>query len=89
MGKHRCNCGSTAHSLRIRLFDCRSGDISLKTLPAVGTVAYLRIGLFGDLGDTLNSSDTLNHLQGNNPDIVYNVGDLVSFKRVCEPSISM
>lgn len=55
----------------------------------MGTVAYLRIGLFGDLGDTLNSSDTLNHLQGNNPDIVYNVGDLVSFKRVCEPSISM
>ena len=48
----------------------------MKTLPAVGTVASLRIGLFGDLGDTLNSSDTLNHLQGNSPDIVYNVGDL-------------
>lgn len=55
---------------------CRSGDISLKTLPAVGTIALLRIGIFGDLGDTLNSSDTLNHLQGNNPDIIYNVGDL-------------
>ena len=38
-----------------------------------------------DLSHTLYSSDTLNHLQSNNPVIVYNEGDLVSSDRGCDP----
>lgn len=37
----------------------------------------MRIGIFGDLGDTSNSSTTLQHLQANSPDMVLNTGDMV------------
>ena len=39
--------------------------------------AGLTIGVFGDIGDTINSTVTLGHLAANSPQIIYNVGDLV------------
>ena len=43
----------------------------------MGDVSILRIGVFGDLGDTSNSSATLGHLLTNQPAMVLNTGDLV------------
>ncbi len=40
--------------------------------------AGLTIGVFGDIGDTINSTMTLGHLAANSPQIILNVGDLVS-----------
>ena len=37
----------------------------------------LTIGVFGDIGDTINSTMTLGHLAANSPQIILNVGDLV------------
>lgn len=53
------------------------------TLPDLGVVGGFTIGVFGDLGDTYNSSTTLNHLQANSPQVILNVGDLV---RTCPDS---
>ena len=55
----------------------RSSEISFTSLPAVGNVGLLRIGVFGDLGDTSNSSATLGHLLANQPAMVLNTGDMV------------
>ena len=55
----------------------RSPEASFTTLPALGVVGNFTIGVFGDLGDTYNSSTTLNHLQANSPQVILNVGDLV------------
>jgi len=33
--------------------------------------------VFGDIGDTINSTMTLGHLAANAPQIILNVGDLV------------
>lgn len=64
------------------LLGCRLSEIAFKSLPAVGDLSVeMRIGVFGDLGDTSNSSDTLNHLIGNSPAIVLNTGDLVCVAR--------
>ena len=49
--------------------------MSFKTLPAVGAPKGQRIGVFGDLGQTANSSTTIAHLITNNPDIILMVGD--------------
>ncbi len=38
----------------------------------------LTIGVFSDIGDTINSTMTLGHLAANAPQIILNVGDLVS-----------
>lgn len=35
-----------------------------------------RLGLIGDIGQTENSAETLDHLTASNPDSVINVGDL-------------
>ena len=58
-------------------FALRSPEGSFTTLPALGVVGNFSIGVFGDLGDTYNSSTTLNHLQSNSPQVILNVGDLV------------
>ena len=58
-------------------FALRSPEASFTTLPALGAVGSFIIGVFGNLGDTYNSSTTLNHLQANSPQVVLNVGDLV------------
>ena len=55
----------------------RSSEIAFTALPAVGSGAMLRIGVFGDLGDTSNSSETLSDLMRNSPHIVLNTGDMV------------
>jgi hypothetical protein len=34
--------------------------------------------VFGDIGDTINSTVTLGHLASNSPQVILNVGDLVS-----------
>ncbi len=39
-------------------------------------IAVCRLGLIGDLGQTENSAQTLDHLTASNPDSVINVGDL-------------
>ena len=43
----------------------------------MGNITTMRIGIFGDLGDTSNSSTTLQHLIANSPDMVLNTGDMV------------
>lgn len=70
----------------------RSPEASFTTLPALGVVGGFTIGVFGDLGDTYNSSTTLNHLAANSPQVILNVGDLVrvsmmpsSYTAVIEP----
>ena len=40
------------------------------------TVYPLRIGVVGDIGQTVNSSQTRNHLSANKPQVIINVGDL-------------
>lgn len=42
----------------------------------VTSLATCRLGLIGDLGQTENSAQTLDHLTASNPDSVINVGDL-------------
>lgn len=41
-------------------------------------LAGMTIGVFGDIGDTINSTVTLGHLAANSPQVILNVGDLVS-----------
>ena len=36
----------------------------------------LRVGLTGDVGQTLNSTTTRNHLAANKPQVIINIGDL-------------
>ena len=36
----------------------------------------LRIGVFGDLGQSLNATVTLRHMADHHPDVILNVGDL-------------
>ena len=55
----------------------RSNERSFKTLNAAGARKGITIGVFGDLGDTMNSSTTIAHLIANSPDIVLNTGDYV------------
>lgn len=53
-----------------------SPEHSFTTLPAVGHDKSIRIGVFGDLGDSTNSTSTLQHLAANKPAIILNMGDL-------------
>ena len=61
------------------MYECinRAEEIAFTSLPSIGDVKEQRVGVFGDLGDTANSSVTLQHLIDNAVDIVLNVGDLV------------
>mmetsp|Transcript_4989 Transcript_4989/g.9209 ORF Transcript_4989/g.9209 Transcript_4989/m.9209 type:complete len:699 (-) Transcript_4989:168-2264(-) len=45
-----------------------------KTLPRKKTYPF-RVGVVGDVGQTLNSTDTRNHLFNNNPQVILFVGD--------------
>ncbi|KAG2441245.1 hypothetical protein HYH02_010088 [Chlamydomonas schloesseri] len=53
------------------------GEWRFKTLPATGskTTYPLRIGLIADVGQTVNSSDTRDHLMAHKPQVVIMVGD--------------
>jgi hypothetical protein len=42
--------------------------------------------VFGDIGDTVNSTVTLGHLASNSPQVIFNVGDLVSAPMHCTQS---
>ncbi|KAK9802602.1 hypothetical protein WJX73_000292 [Symbiochloris irregularis] len=49
---------------------------SFRTAPTPGTGYPLRIGVVADVGQTINSSQTISHLAGNDPNYVILVGDL-------------
>ncbi|KAG2423817.1 hypothetical protein HXX76_014977 [Chlamydomonas incerta] len=53
------------------------GEYRFKTLPATGSksVYPLRVGLIADIGQTVNSSDTRDHLMAHKPQVVIMVGD--------------
>ncbi|KAK9915993.1 hypothetical protein WJX75_007091 [Coccomyxa subellipsoidea] len=54
-----------------------SPEFSFRTPPLTGPSSFpYRLGLIGDLGQTENSAQTLDHLTASNPDSVINVGDL-------------
>ncbi|EIE27096.1 Metallo-dependent phosphatase [Coccomyxa subellipsoidea C-169] len=54
-----------------------SPEFSFRTPPLTGPKSFpYRLGLIGDLGQTENSAQTLDHLTASNPDSVINVGDL-------------
>ncbi|KAG2485785.1 hypothetical protein HYH03_015496 [Edaphochlamys debaryana] len=51
------------------------GSYKFKTLPLSKDVYPLRVGLIADIGQTVNSSDTRDHLMANMPQVVIMVGD--------------
>ena len=53
---------------------CRSRKWSFTTLPEVGVRTRVRIGVFGDLGQTVYSAQTLAHLSKETPQIILNMG---------------
>ena len=58
------------------LGDIDSTFLDLLCSAASKTVYPLRIGIVGDLGQTVNSSQTRNHLRANKPQVIINAGDL-------------
>ncbi|GFR53263.1 hypothetical protein Agub_g16045 [Astrephomene gubernaculifera] len=52
-----------------------AGGYSFTTLPLTTNVYPLRIGLIADVGQTVNSSATRDHLAANRPQVVLHVGD--------------
>lgn len=59
---------------RIARAACRSSPLSFRTLPAVGDRSPVRIGIFGDLGQTRYSRQTLERLATAEPRIIFNMG---------------
>ncbi|CAL8470424.1 g9966 [Coccomyxa elongata] len=54
-----------------------SPEFSFRTPPVTGPTSFpYRLGLIGDIGQTENSAETLDHLTASSPDSVINVGDL-------------
>lgn len=54
-----------------------SGILSFKTLPAVGSKATFSLGIIGDLGNTVDSQTTVNHILSNGDiNMVLHAGDL-------------
>ena len=69
---HACMCSASCDTSRK---PCRSRQWTFTTLPEVGTRARLRIGVFGDLGQTAYSAQTLQHLAAESPQIILNMGE--------------
>ena len=54
-----------------------SGILSFKTLPAVGSTKSFSVGVIGDLGNTVDSQTTVEHILSNNAlSMVLHAGDL-------------
>jgi len=70
-----CCIGAHAQSHDLPQKRCRSQQWSFTTLPEVGTRARVRIGVFGDLGQTAYSAQTLTHLAAESPQIILNMGE--------------
>jgi len=69
---------STTYTYSVGNGSLWSEEIKFTTLPSASskTVYPLRIGVVGDIGQTVNSSQTRNHLSANKPQVIINVGDL-------------
>jgi len=54
-----------------------SGILSFKTLPAVGSFTSFSMGILGDLGNTIDSQTTVQHILSNNEiNMILHAGDL-------------